>query len=107
MAFFYSNFQNSELYKDNTIWLNTLEKNFNEGKYNKILIDENKWFLVEPANNSIYPDIKSRYKPEKSKCISINDINLWNKDKIYAIIISSNNKTIFSKSNEITINNEK
>ena len=46
VAFFYSNLQNSELYKDNTIGLNTLEKNFSEGKYNKILIDENKWFAT-------------------------------------------------------------
>jgi len=34
------------IYTDNTIGLNKLEKNFSEGKYHKILIDENKWFAT-------------------------------------------------------------
>jgi hypothetical protein len=36
----------SEVYTDTTIGLNKLEKNFSEGKYKKILIDENKAFAV-------------------------------------------------------------
>jgi hypothetical protein len=39
-------FKNTEVYTDNTIGLNKLEKNFSEGKYNKVLIDENKAFAT-------------------------------------------------------------
>ncbi len=46
LAFLLPYLKDSELYKDNTVWLNTLEKNFSEGKYNKIFIDENKAFAT-------------------------------------------------------------
>ena len=38
--------KNTEIYTDETIGLNKLEKNFSEGKYDKVLIDENKAFAT-------------------------------------------------------------
>ena len=49
IAFLYTNVKNNEIYKDETIWLNKLEKNFSENKYKKILIDENKAFATYTA----------------------------------------------------------
>ncbi len=45
-ALIFTNIKNKEQYTDDKIWINTLDKNFNEWKYKKILIDEKKWYAT-------------------------------------------------------------
>ncbi len=55
-AIFYTNFKSSVIYTDKNIWLNVLEKNFNEWKYKEILIDKNKAFATYKAESGSLQD---------------------------------------------------
>jgi cell division protease FtsH len=46
LAYYYTHNSPDVVYKDRTVWVNILEKNYNEWKYEKILIDWEKAFAV-------------------------------------------------------------
>ena len=107
LALYYTNIQTNLNYTNNKIWLNTLEKNFSEWKYKKILIDENKaiatyawtwelsdgkWRLV--VNNNWIKQIKSDLiiLPNND---SIKDLGLKNPEIPTIIEIKDNTSSKF------------